>query len=404
MDKFVYMAPSSTGDLQEKQIQAEDINQAKLFLKRQGIQYISIAKFKSKSNFLNMTIIPQSVKPQDIIAFSQLFSSVLEAGFSVKDSLSLLAKQLSHPVLIDCVNEILVSIQGGTVLSVAFAKHVPIFPSFYPAILKTGEASGDLAGVLKFVTEYLESVYDIQKELKGMLTYPIVVVSIAFLLVSLVVFFVAPTFKGFFSNSKFEMPLPSKILFGTSDLFSNYGVVIFFALIFFVGLFILLYKTPSIKKRVHYYFMKLPLVGNIFRQMNIVQFLKIFNILITNKVPMLQTLSLIEQGTNNLYFRGIVSEMREDASKGLPVSSSLVIHSEVVPSIVSYAISMGEKSGTLSLTLSRMSTFSDRELLFLIKNLSAKVNPILTLLLGGVVIFVAMAIYMPLFKMMMNLG
>ncbi len=145
----------------------------------------------------------------------------------------------------------------------------------------------------------------------------------------------------------------------------------------------------------------LPLSGPIYKQVKLLKFLGCFEILVNNDVPITQALVVLEEATENMRLKQIITEMRKDVARGLPLSGALVDNQSIVPVMVSYTISMGEKAGNLGESLARITTFMDKELTHNMKKLSAKLDPIITMVLGGMVLFIAISIYLPIFDMMM---
>ena len=153
-------------------------------------------------------------------------------------------------------------------------------------------------------------------------------------------------------------------------------------------------------KRFCHILLKNALTGEIATQIMLLRFLGAFDILINNKVPITQSLQVLDESTTNIKMKEIITDMRKDVARGLPLAGALVNNKEFVSPMVSYTISMGEKAGNLPLSLKRISAFMDKELTYSMKRLASKVEPFITFLLGMLVLFIAMAIYLPIFDLM----
>ena len=207
------------GNIQEKKIRSNSIVQAKAFLKKKKITISSIKEIKKKPSLFE-----KKITSEDIVSFTQLFAGSIESGLSIIEALNILEKQVTTVTFQNAILDIITNLENGNSLSDAFSK-VNIFPHFYPMLLKAGEASGNLEEVLNYIGHYLEKIDTIKKHIIGVITYPIIVSSISFLLLLLILAFVAPKFKDIFNTSE-QLPFLTFLLFFLSDLVLNYSKII----------------------------------------------------------------------------------------------------------------------------------------------------------------------------------
>lgn len=398
MKQFIYSFKSKNGHISTGKIKASNITQAKTFLKGRHIFPIRIKE--NKKPILKQIFRERSVKDDDIVIFTQLFSSCIQTGLSVKDSISLMARQSSSDILRSRLEEILLDVEGGSTLSAAFARHLDIFPIFYPMLLKAGESSGDLTTILDYLGGYLERINSIKKELVGVFTYPAIISVIGIILMGLILVFVAPTFREVFSQVNLVLPIPTIVLFFISDMLTSYYPLFLLLLVATASALFFFYRSYQGKKTLHHLLLQLPFLGRIIKDLALLRFLRTFEILANNKVPILETLKVLEEGTSNYYLKDIVKDMRKEVSRGLSLSTPLLDHPEVIPPMISHSLSASEKSGNLGITLTRLSHFLDREITFTTKMISSRLDPLLTFFLGMMVLFIALAIYLPIFDMM----
>ena len=402
MKNFQYTYLENNKEIAVK-ITAKNIGQVKNFLKSKGIKPKKLVEVKP--SILEILTEEKTVKTDDIIVFSQLFAGCIKMGLSIKDSLDLLARQVESRLLQARLNEIMIDVETGAKMSDAFKKHTDIFPKFYPMLLKAGESSGDLPKVLEYIGSYLERVSGLKKELIGVFTYPGIVSLVGLGLLVLILIFVAPTFKDVFMSTKgMVLPVPTVVLFYLSDTIKDNSTVIVGGFISIIVGFIAFKRTEKGQYFLDSFVLRVPLVGEVVKSALVLRFLKAFDILVNNKVPILEALKVLEDSTFNLAFKEIVTEMRKDVSKGLPIAGALLDNKHIVPPLVAYSISMGEKSGALGDTISRVSGFIDKDLVFAMKKLSSRLDPVLTLGIGIMVLFIALAIYLPIFDMMTQAG
>ena len=398
MKTFEYSYTDKNKQIITKKIKANNIQLAKNFLKRKGITPNSI-KIEG-GGFLNNLFKSKKVKSDEIVAFSQLFGGCIESGLTIKESLELLSKQIQNTILREKCSTIISDLETGTSISDSFKKHTDVFPPFYPMLLKAGEASGNLSGVLDYISNFLDKTNNLKKQITGVLTYPIVVSFFGFFLIYLILIFVAPTFKDVFLESGKPLPMPTKILFGLSDFavkYYEFGLILIIVLLISFYFFV---KNPKGKLFVDTQIFKIPFAGDILKKVLLLRFLGAFDILVNNKVPMTQALVVLEDATINLKLKEIVTEMRKDVARGLPLAGPLMKNQNIISPMVSYTISMGEKAGNLAVSLTRITKFMDKELVYAMKKLSSTVDPIITAGLGLVLLFIAMSIYLPIFSLM----
>ena len=397
MKVFTYKVRDLDGQLYERKIQAADLVKAKSYLKQRNVKPIDLKEeHETLWEKLNQ---PRSVSQDDVVAFTQLWAGCIRSGLTVKESLILLSKQVENKLLRKRLVEIISTIEDGTPTSDAFTKHVDVFPVFFPMLLKAGEVSGDIASVLEYIGNYLEKVNDLKKEIKGVITYPAIVSVVGILLIAVILVFVAPTFKAVFQSTGRTLPIPTQILFFLSDIFISNGKYIFVILLALIGFLYLSAKSKLGKYKLHHFYLQAPLFGKIIKEIVLLRFIKSFDILVNNNVNIIQSLAILEDGATNVVLKEVITEMRKDVSKGLPIAGALSSHKHIISPLVAYTVAMGEKSGNLGVSLTRIGNFIDKELGYSIKKVSNRLNPILTIFLGFVVMFIALAIYLPIFGM-----
>jgi type II secretory pathway component PulF len=352
----------------------------------------------------NLVFFAKKPNSEDILVFTQLFSNCIKTGLSIKESLIILAKQTPNSVLQKRINKIILDIESGDSLSTAFSKHQDIFPVFYSPLLKAGESSGDLINILECLVNYLERMQILKNELITLFAYPITVILFGAFLMTLILIFVAPSFNNVFSALNISLPWPTAILFWFSIFFIKYYIHLSIGVVILLFLFFISLKSPTTRKRIDKFILKIPYFGLIVKSAVFLRILQAFSVLLNNKVPILESLKILEESAKgNMYLQYIIKEMRKDIARGLPLGNTLKNH-KIVPPIITYSIATGEKAGNLGLTIERLCVFLDKDLNYTIKKLSSKLDPILTLLVGLFVLFIALAIYLPIFDIISSKG
>lgn len=389
------------GKVIKKTIRATSITQARNFLKKKNLDVISISE--KKESIYEKLFTDTTVKPDDVVSFSQLFTGCIQTGLTIKESLAILEKQIQNKRVQKAISTIITDINSGTSLSDAFGNHTDIFPKYYPMTIKAGEASGNLADVLNYISTFMEKRNEIRKQIKSILTYPIAVSVIASGMLVIIFIFVAPVFKEMFSKSKSPLPLPTVILFAISDIFKAYGFFILIGLIGLVVAFMAFKRTKKGKKIIDTQLLTLPIIGKLNREVILLGFLGNFEVLINNNVPILHALQVLEEGISNLAIKEMVQNMRKDVSKGLPMSGPLLKSKHLISPLVAHTISTGEKAGTLGPSLKRITDYMNKEIMYTMKEFSSKIDPIITVTMGMIVLYIAISIYLPIFDMMTHM-
>ena len=403
MITYLYTTQDASGQISKGTIKAESLQSARVLLTHQKVFPLSLRELPG--GWLQRVFQPKPTVPEDdIVVFSQIFASTIRSGISIKESLQLLSVQFEQPVLKQRMSEVLVDLEGGLSLSAAFAKHVDVFPSFYPMLIKTGEVSGDIAGVLDYIGTYLEQVQEIRKDVISVFTYPAIVSGLSVVLLGLILWRVAPRFKEVFASAKLVLPAPTQLMFGLSDVLVAHGQTLGVGVVCALGLFLVAKRRHEVRLWLDKMVVMLPLIGPVIRGALMIRFLRAFEILVVNNVPILQALGVLEEATSNLVLKQAVSEMRLSAARGLPMSGPLTQYPTLVSPIVAHTIVMGEKSGNLGESLQRIGQFANKELRFAMKKLSSRLDPILTFGLGLMVLWIALSIYLPIFDMISVVG
>ena len=215
MKTFVYTYKTKDNKTLTKKIKADSRQAAMNFLKKKNIRPKSL-KVEGEG-FLDQ-FRKDKVSDDDIVSFSQLFGGCVESGLTIKEALDLMTKQIKNKVLKDRISSIIVDIESGTQMSDSFKKHTDVFPIYYPMLLRAGEASGKLHEALEYIANYLDKKNNLNKQIIATLTYPVIVSLVGFMLIYVILIFVAPTFKDVFSSSGKALPLPTFILFYFSQI------------------------------------------------------------------------------------------------------------------------------------------------------------------------------------------
>jgi len=400
MGTYKYRARDERGSLITGVMDADNQRAVYIQLDGMGLLPVSVSQDeKSSSSFKNIINRFQHIKTEDLIFFTRQLHTIVKAGIPLISGLKALEEQTSMVLMKNTIREVYQDIDRGVGFSDALAKHNKVFPEIYISMVRAGEMGGVLDDVLERLAGLLEFQMKTKEMLKSAMRYPVMVISAITAAFFILVFFVIPKFADIFKNSKMELPLPTKIMLLINDAVQSYGVFIIAAIIMAVVGIIMYKKSNNGKLAWDRYKLKAPLIGQIFLKISMSRFAYMFENLIKAGVPIMRTLEIVAKTVGNEYIALKILEIGTKIEKGRGISKPLK-DSGIFPPLVIHLVSTGEETGSLEEMLREVSSHYDRETTYSISRLSAWIEPILTTGLAVMVLFLALAVFMPWWNMM----
>lgn len=400
MGTYKYRARDERGSLITGVMDADNQRAVYIQLDGMGLLPVSVSQDeKSSSSFKNIINRFQHIKTEDLIFFTRQLHTIVKAGIPLISGLKALEEQTSMVLMKNTIKEVYQDIDRGVGFSDALAKHNKVFPEIYISMVRAGEMGGVLDDVLERLAGLLEFQMKTKEMLKSAMRYPVMVISAITAAFFILVFFVIPKFADIFKNSKMELPLPTKIMLLINDAVQSYGVFIIAAIIMAVVGIIMYKKSNNGKLAWDKYKLKVPLIGQIFLKISMSRFAYMFENLIKAGVPIMRTLEIVAKTVGNEYIALKILEIGTKIEKGRGISKPLK-DSGIFPPLVIHLVSTGEETGSLEEMLREVSSHYDRETTYSISRLSAWIEPILTTGLAVMVLFLALAVFMPWWNMM----
>ena len=396
MAEFNYNAKDSQGLDHSGSIQSSDVHSAAAILRKKGLIVIALkVKGGSGNSFLSKFL--DRVSFTDLVITTRQLATMVSSGLVLSEAIDILEEQQSNKTLKRALEEISQDIKGGLTLAQALGKYPNIFPRLYVNLVKSGEASGKLDQVLLQMADGLEKDREFQAKIKGAMIYPVVVITMMMVVITIMMVFVIPKLVTLYQQSTIELPLPTKILIGTSNLFSNFwwaGIIIL------IGTFAGINrwkKTPGGNLLLGKIILKIPIVGRIVTNVTLTNFNRTFGLLTAAGIPLLESIGIVSDLTENPVFKMALKDAYAGVEKGLPFSSLLVAN--VFPKIVSQMIKVGEETGKLDEIFFKLAQYFESEADHLIKNLTVAIEPIVLIVLGIGVGFLVISIILPIYKL-----
>jgi type IV pilus assembly protein PilC len=398
MPVYIYRAKDQSGNTIKGE--AESSSQLQLFKKLSSSGYfVCSIKGKDKNFFEKISRWGQKPKAADLIIFTRQLSTLLDAGIPINTSLSMISDQIENQRLAQAVEKIRTDIESGANLGEALSKFPEMFNSTYIAMVEAGETGGMISESLNRLATLSEVIHERKTKIKSALTYPVILVTAAFLAIAFLVTIVFPLFARIFSRANVSLPLPTFVLIKISQIASSYWWAFFLgALILSTALGYYL-KTETGKWNLDKFKLKLPLFGNLFRKASISYFAHTFQAVNISGIPLTSGLDIVSKVVGNRVISKAIQDARIRVSEGEGIADSLR-ESGQIPSLSLHMISVGEESGRLDDMLGKISQYYDRDVDYTIGKLTESIQPILMVAMGLVVAFMYMSLILPMLQML----
>ena len=334
----------------------------------------------------------------DLILFNRQLSTLFSAGVPLLAALDVLAEQTENRRMKEVIGAVRRDVEGGGTLSDALSKHPKVFSQLYISMIRAGEVGGLLDAVLDRLASLAEYEKDTKARIKAATRYPKFVVTTISLAFVILMTFVVPRFAAMFSRFEATLPLPTRIMIGISHIFRDYWFVMLMAISLIALGFYRYTNTKWGRLRWDGLKLRIPVFGLLFLKIAMSRFTHILGMLMRSGVPILDTLEIASATIGNTVISKAVEKLRESVREGRGLSQPLK-ESGVFTPIVVQMISVGEQSGKLEEMMAKVSQHYDLEVEYTIKNLSTLIEPVLIITIGGMVLFLALAIFLPMWDM-----
>lgn len=340
------------------------------------------------------------VREVDRVMFTKHMATMLKSGFPIDEALAVLIDQPSSASLAAALKKISNNVSNGMSLGKAMGKHPRIFDAFYVSLVDVGEASGTLEENFEFLAIHLKKSYALKQKVQGALLYPGLVFVAAIVMSMFISLYVLPQLVNFFGAFEIELPVTTQILLGVATFMKNFGVIFFLGLLAStLGLTAFL-QLPGIKPVWHSIILKFPLIGRLLQYNQLADFSRNLGILLKSGVPIDEAIQITASAMSNVQFKLAATGMKQSLTKGTELSRAMNNYqTNYFPPIVVKMIAVGEKTGKLEETLIYLSEFYEEEIETISKNMTTILEPILLLVIGAIVGFVALAIITPIYEL-----
>lgn len=400
MRQYNYKAKDKDGRTLTGVVESLSPGAAAKTLQEHGLLVIGVSEKTTLSLLSIKSLLPgvSKVSGLEIATFTRLLSTMLKAGLPLIDALSNLAVQTKNTYFRDVIKSVLQDIQGGTSLSVSMKRHPDVFNNLYISLVGAGEASGKVGETMERLAEMLEADLDFRGKIKGAMIYPIIVVVAMSGVAVFMITSIIPKIAEVYTEFGAELPLPTRILVGISDIFKNYTifVVIFFVLVFFG--FRVLRKNPASDLLINNFLLRVPVIGELNSEVILTIMTRTMGTLINSGVSILDSLRIVSSALDNNKYRLDLEMATQVVEKGLPFSAAIKRSSNFAP-IVGQLCAIGEETGTLGDSLLRLAKYYQDSSERKVKALTTALEPLLIIIMGVMVAGLAVAVLLPMFNL-----
>src|SRR5882672_10434599 len=400
MSGFEYNALDAAGREKRGVIEADTERHARTLLRERGLAPLAVQSTRdsAEKSALRERFSRPGLSRGELALVTRQFATLERAGLTIEECLNVLIEQAESAGARRLLAEVRARVLEGQSLSRGLAAFPSAFPQIYRAMIEAGEHSGKLGDVLERLADYTENREGLRDKILIAFIYPVIVMILAFVIVTFLLVYIMPQMTRVFSSVGQSLPLATRILIAMSDFVRSYGAITLAAAVAAVVAANLMLRDQALRARWHRWLLRLPLVGRLIRGVNAARFSDTLGILTTAGVPLLASLQSAAAVLTNLPMRGAVEEAVRRVREGSALAPALGT-AKLFPPLVIHLIASGEATGRLDTMLARAAEAQSRELENWVRGLTAALEPLLILAMGGIVLFVVVAILLPIFEM-----
>ncbi len=362
------------------------------------VQNLWDAEKLARQKALERQVHSKKIKLESLSMFTQQLGAMLDAGLPLVSAMEAIQEQIEDSVFALIVRDVRSDVSTGTPLSEACAKFPNAFPNLFVSMVRAGEASGNLGGMLAKVSSYFESSVKLIKKVKSAMTYPITVITIAVALVNVLLIFVIPVFGEMFADFGAKLPGPTQALLDISNFMRAFWwLILAIAYGIFWGV-AKLCKTPRGRKGKDAFILRLPVVGALSRRVTLSRFCRTYAVLMKSGVPILSALEICAGASNNTFIEEASANISKLISQGGQLSDGIGAH-VYFPAMIRHMVKAGEQTGNVDAMMEKVSDFYDVEIENTIASLTSLMEPLLICVLGVIIGGIVMCMFMPIFQM-----
>ncbi len=398
MSAFHYQALDANGKSQQGIIEADSGRQARTQLRESGMFVVELGDVTSNQSARQFNFSRQRISLSDLSLLLRQLATLLEAGLPLEQALSVLIEQSSHPYQRGLMAALRADVLAGNTLAHAMEQHPNDFPEIHRALIRAGEASGELDAVMSKLATYSENQQALQQKVLLAFVYPAIVTMVAILVIGGLLLYVVPQVVSVFQQSHQALPWLTRSLIWVTDILTATWFYLLLLLIAAIYAAKHMLRQEAVRARLHRRLLRLPILGRMIQGVNTARMASTLSILFGSGVPLLTAMSAASGVVGNLPMRYALEDAANKVREGVSLSRALA-SSGLFPPVLIHLIASGEKSGKLDTMLDRVSKQQEQEVSGFISVLTSLLEPVLILVMGAVVLVIVLAILLPIIQM-----
>ena len=388
---FEWEGKDRNGKIVRGELRAAGEHQVQATLRRQGILVTKVRKRRMRSG--------KKIAPKDIAIFTRQLATMMKAGVPLLQSFDIVGRGSTNPSVAKLLNDIRTDVESGSSLSSAFRKHPLYFNTLYCNLVEAGETAGILEDLLDRLAIYMEKTEAIKSKIKSALMYPIAVIIVAFVVVTLIMIFVIPAFKSVFENFGADLPAPTLFVIAMSEFFVSYWYIIFIGIFGGVYFFLQSWKrNEKMQMFMDRLLLQIPIFGNLIEKSVIARWTRTLSTMFAAGVPLVESLDSVGGAAGNYIYKSATQKIQQEVSTGTSLTNAMS-NANVFPSMVIQMTAIGEESGSIDHMLGKAADFYEAEVDEMVAGLSSLMEPIIIVFLGTIIGGIVVAMYLPIFKL-----
>ncbi len=395
MAEFVWEARARTGEVRKGSMDAESEEAVNQRLRAQQLQPTKVKKKPKEITFQ----IGSGVGPKDIVTFTRLFATMIDAGLPIVQCLDILQGQTDNKHFSNVLKDVKASVEQGATFSDSLRRHPKVFDHLYVNLVQAGEVGGILDTILNRLAVYIEKAMKLKRQVRGAMVYPSIVIFVFFAVLSILLIFVIPGFEKMFIDfgAKDELPVLTQMVMKVSRIFVGNILWLFLGMIGFFVAATYIYRIPRGKRAIHKVMLRLPVMGPVLRKIAVARFTRTLGTLLGSGVPILDALEIVAKTAGNIAVEEAILYARLKISEGKNMAQPLM-ETGVFPPMVVQMVGVGEQTGALDAMLNKIADFYEDEVDVAVGALTSLIEPALMVGIGGTVGVVLIAMYLPIFS------
>ena len=388
---FEWEGKDKNGKVVRGEVRSGGEAQVSATLRRQGVLVTKVKKRRMRGG--------SSIKQKDIAVFTRQLATMMKAGVPLLQAFDIVGRGATNPRLTKLLNDIRTDVETGTSLSVAFRKHPMQFNALYCNLVEAGEQGGILEQLLERLAIYEEKTMQLKQKIKSALVYPVAVMVVAFIVLTIIMIFVIPTFKEVFTSFGAELPAPTLAVMWLSEQFVKYWWLLFGVMIGGGYFFLQTWRRSAMMQMaMDRLFLRIPVFGELIRKAVLARWTRTLSTMFGAGVPLVEAMKSVAGATGNIIYQDAVLRMRDEIATGMRMQRAME-NTGLFPNMVVQMIAVGEESGSLDEMASKVADFYEADVDAAVDALSSLLEPMIMVILGVLVGGMVVAMYLPIFKL-----